>query len=72
MSSYIDVLEARITELEADNLVLATGKADLQAMLTAVEAERDRLKFALDVIAVGETTNPAAMARAILSDPSGE
>jgi hypothetical protein len=31
-----------------------------------LEAERDKFKFALDVIAVGETTDPAAMARVAL------
>lgn len=42
-----DRLRRQVAELDADNLVLATGKADLRAALEALTAERDRLKAAL-------------------------
>ncbi len=71
--------DQKMRELEAANVICRTDiealmrSADsLEARNTELEAERDRLTFALHVIAAGETTDPAAMARAALSDPSGE
>jgi hypothetical protein len=62
----------RIAELEAMLRRSGHGLAGVVNDKTRLEAERDRLRFALQVIAAGETTDPAAMARAALSDPSGE
>jgi len=40
---YVDALEAKIEELEEDNLVLATGKADQQAIIIQLRDENKRL-----------------------------